>query len=231
MKATYLDSWDKLDVPYIQDGYLLSIGFATLQELNKSVQQLVEQHFSLFQQQHFADKTKSPSTPIAFNQHPPISYKRFNLTEELIQSSADLNECVHILNACSNSFLFVYNILLESSLDEAITEQIIKSIKTFIYLSSLLNMNAQRDAFVTSLCKAALPANYGHNVLNLKLIADLNYFVLQDQSNVQQPYYKHDPTAKTYSFDDSSEKQIQVRLSFILFVKKKHVPFAIIRWL
>lgn len=214
VKATYLDTWDKLDVPYIQDGYLLSIGFATLQELCKSVQSLVEQNFSIFQQQHINNiseqNKKTPNTPITFNQNPVISCKRLNLTDELIQSSHNLNECIHILNACSNSFLFVYNILLESSLDETITEQIIKSIKTLIVLSSLLNMNVQRDAFVTSLCKAALPANYGHNVLNLKLIADLNYFILQDHSNVQQPYYKHDSTAKTYSFDDSSERQIQV---------------------
>ncbi len=219
VKATYLDSWDKLDVPYIQDGYLLSIGFATLQELNKSVQQLVEQHFSLFQQQQqqqqqqHADKSKAP---ISFQQHPPISYKRgaAALTDDLVHSSADLRECVQILHACANSFLFVYNILLESSLDEAITEQIIKSIKTLIYLSSLLHMRAQRDAFVTALCKAALPANYGHNVLNLKLVADLNSFAGQEQAGVQQPHYRHDPAARTYSFDDSSEKQIQVEFDF-----------------
>ena len=208
VKATYLDSWDKLDVPYIQDGYLLSIGFATLQELNKSVQQLVEQHFSLFQQQQqqqHADKSKAP-----------ISFQRgaAALTDDLVHSSADLRECVQILHACANSFLFAYNILLESSLDEAITEQIIKSVKTLIYLSSLLHMRAQRDAFVTALCKAALPANYGHNVLNLKLVADLNAFAGQEQAGVQQPHYRHDPAARTYSFDDSSEKQIQVEFDF-----------------
>lgn len=199
-------------MPYIQDGYLLSIGFSTLQELCKSVQGLVEQNFSIFQQQHIStlESKKGNQPAISFNQHPVISYRRMTFTEEIISGSSNLNECIHILNACSNSFLFVYNILLESSLDETITEQIIKSIKTFIYLSSLLNMNAQRDAFVTSLCKAALPANYGHNVLNLKLITDLNYLVLQDHSNVQQPYYKHDPSNKTHSFDDSSERHIQV---------------------
>ena len=66
VKSTYLDTWDKLDVPYIQDGYLLSVGFATLQELCKSVQCLVEQNISIYQQQASPDivKTVSPTSPL-----------------------------------------------------------------------------------------------------------------------------------------------------------------------
>lgn len=81
------------------------------------------------------------------------------------------------MGSCCNSFLFVYNVLLESSLDETITEQIVKSIRAFVYLCSLLGLNLQRDAFVTALCKAALPGNYAHCVLNLKPLTDLNYMV------------------------------------------------------
>jgi hypothetical protein len=198
VKATYLDSWDKLDVPYIQDGYLLSIGFATLQELTKSVQILVEQNL---------------------NQQQKLDNRRI-ITDTT--TTAEINESIQIMNSCSNSFLFVYNILLESSLDETITDQIIKSIKIFIYLSSLLNMNAQRDAFITSLCKAALPANYAHNVLNLKTITDLNYLLAQQSQSYpqqhshsqqqQQPVYSNKPslTNKTQTYDDSYERQIQV---------------------
>ena len=196
VKATYLDSWDKLDVPYIQDGYLLSIGFATLQELTKSVQILVEQNL---------------------NQQQKLDNRRI-ITDTT--TTAEINESIQIINSCSNSFLFVYNILLESSLDETITDQIIKSIKIFIYLSSLLNMNAQRDAFITSLCKAALPANYAHNVLNLKTITDLNYLLAQQSQSYpqqhsqqqQQPVYSNKPslTNKTHTYDDSYERQIQV---------------------
>lgn len=90
------------------------------------------------------------------------------------------------MSSCCNSFLFVYNILLESSLDEAITDQILKSIRSFVYLSSLLGLNLQRDAFVTALCKAALPANYAHYVLNLKPLTDLNYLVHNHQGLVNE---------------------------------------------
>lgn len=196
VKATYLDSWDKPDVPYIQDGYLLSIGFATLQELTKSIQTLVEQNL-ITHQSHTAS-----------NKQEKQQLKQITPAD---QDAPLIVECLQIMHSCSNSFLFVYNILLESSLDEAITEQIFKSIKIFINLSSLLNMNAQRDAFVTSLCKAALPANYAHNVLNLKSITDLNYLVSQN-SQQQQPVYNNKPNgaSKSHAYDDSSERQIQV---------------------
>ena len=206
VKSLYLDGWDKLDIPYIQDGYLLSIGFATLQELSKTVQTLIEKNLAQYQQQQSADK---PNV---------TALKRLNLNEEQMTSHANLLECLQIMNSSCNNFLFVYNILLESSLDETITEQIIKSIKTFIYISSLLNMNAQRDAFVTSLCKAALPSNYAHNVLNLKSITDLNYLVQsQPSSNVNSAQSPHQPiyngkasVNKTHSYDDSTDRQIQV---------------------
>ena len=81
-------------------------------------------------------------------------------------------------------------------------------------------MNPQRDAFVTSLCKAALPSNYAHNVLNLKSITDLNYLVQsqsssnqnQQQSQHQQPFYSNSnkSTNKTHTYDDSIDRQIQV---------------------
>ena len=207
VKSLYLDGWDKLDIPYIQDGYLLSIGFATLQELCKTVQTLIEKNLTQYQQQQ---QQQSPDKLSA------AALKRLNLNEEQMSSHSNLQECLQIMNSSCNNFLFVYNILLESSLDETITEQIIKSIKTFIYISSLLNMNAQRDAFVTSLCKAALPSNYAHNVLNLKSITDLNYLVQNQPINntaqsPHQPIYNGKASVnKTHSYDDSTDRQIQV---------------------
>jgi hypothetical protein len=104
VKSLYLDGWDKMEIPYIQDGYLLSIGFATLQELSRSVQVLIEKNISMYQQQQ-QQKSPTPSTNA-------ISLKRLNLSAEQIQSSTNLSECIQIMNSCCNSFLFVYNILL-----------------------------------------------------------------------------------------------------------------------
>lgn len=106
VKSLYLDGWDKMEIPYIQDGYLLSIGFATLQELSRSVQVLIEKNISAYQQQQQQQKSPTPTNPNS------ISLKRLNLSQEQIQSSTNLSECIQIMNSCCNSFLFVYNILL-----------------------------------------------------------------------------------------------------------------------
>ena len=141
-----------------------------------------------------------------------------------------LNECTQLMSSCASSFLFVYNILLESSLDEHITEQIIKSIKSFVYMTSLLDMCGEREAFVTALCKAALPAAYAHTVLNFKLLTDLSpnsaathASSSSSSSRTSSPSASATSTSNSSSSkhqqqqqqqymqqDDSSERQIQV---------------------
>jgi hypothetical protein len=124
VKSLYLDGWDKMEIPYIQDGYLLSIGFATLQELSRSVQVLIEKNISAYQQQQQQQKSPTPSNPNS------ISLKRLNLSQEQIQSSNNLSECIQIMNSCCNSFLFVYNILLGKFL---------KHMNAFFKISKYLN--------------------------------------------------------------------------------------------
>lgn len=224
VKSLFLDGWDKIEIPYIQDGYLLSIGFSTLQELCKSVQSLIDQNLIQFQQEE-AEKASMASNPSAINStvlsgtsastSQLVNYKKLNLNEQQCQQSPYLNECIQLMNACSNNFLFVYNILLESSLDESITDQIIKSVRTLIYICATLNLHAQRDAFVTLMCKAALPSSYAHNVLNLKSLTDLSYLIMQQQQaggaqQYQAPVYNPRQNKTNTAYDDSSEKQIQV---------------------
>lgn len=202
VKSMYLDGWDKLDIPFIQDGYLLSIGFATIQEFSKNIKYLIEKNLLVYQQlNNCLDNENNPDN-LSKSSNSLIPVK---LNQDEIVKIDCLNKCVNIMNSCSNSFLFIYNILLESSLDETITEQIILSIKSFIYISSLLNMNGQRDAFVTSLCKAALPSNYAQNVLNLKTITDLN-FVINNNNNNQNSSNNY----KNSNNNDSIDRQIQV---------------------
>ncbi len=221
VKSLFLDGWDKLEIPYIQDGYLLSIGFSTLQELCKSVQSLIDQNLAQFQQdsqqqqQHRQDQLTESTDTASKSQ--VTNFRRMNIAEDQFVKSAHLNECIQLMSACSNNFLFVYNILLESSLDESITDQIIKSVRTLIYICATLQLQMQRDAFVTLLCKAALPSNYAHNVLNLKSLTDLNYTMTQSNSSSSSshqsaPVYNSRPNVNktNTAYDDSSEKQIQV---------------------
>lgn len=58
-----------------------------------------------------------------------------------------------------NSFLLHSN-------DETATESILKSYQLYANVCGILNLTTPRDAFITSLCKAALPPHYTLTVLN-----------------------------------------------------------------
>ncbi|CAF0712027.1 unnamed protein product [Brachionus calyciflorus] len=155
IKSLYLEGSDKLEIPYFPDGYLLSIGFSTLQELCKTIQLIIEQNLNQY-----------------LNSQNGIPLKRFHFTQEHVKESKNLSLCLELMNSSSNSLLFIYNLLLDTSLDETVTEQILKSLKILIHVTSVLNLNTQRDSFVTCICKSALPFNYTQYVLNLKLLGE-----------------------------------------------------------
>ena len=50
--------------------------------------------------------------------------------------------------------------------DESATEIILKSYQIYANVCGILNLTTPRDAFITSLCKAALPPHYTLTVLN-----------------------------------------------------------------
>ncbi|PIK54493.1 hypothetical protein BSL78_08627 [Apostichopus japonicus] len=59
------------------------------------------------------------------------------------------------------------SLLLEACTDEAATESILKSLELYASLCGKLDQTVSRDAFVTSLCRSALPAHYALTVLNI----------------------------------------------------------------
>ena len=58
------------------------------------------------------------------------------------------------------------NCLLFHSNDETATESILKSYQLYANVCGVVNLTTPRDAFITSLCKAALPPHYTLTVLN-----------------------------------------------------------------
>jgi hypothetical protein len=61
---------------------------------------------------------------------------------------------------------FFHLLSLLASTDEAVTENILKSMQTFTSLCGGLELSTPRDAFITAICKASLPAHYTLTVLN-----------------------------------------------------------------
>jgi hypothetical protein len=146
VKEIYLDTWDKYELPgHIQENYLLSICFSTLQNFIRSIQFIFEIELK-------------------------VAAKNVDSSKKNVAKLSKSEECKTLLSSTYNCVLFIYNLFLETCIDELLNDHILKSIKTFIYLCSLLDLNKERDAFVCLLCRNSLPCNYSGYIVNSKLI-------------------------------------------------------------
>ena len=85
---------------------------------------------------------------------------------------------------------FNFVLLLFCSNDESATETILKSYQLYANVCGILNLTTPRDAFITSLCKAALPPHYTLTVLN-------------PHSGTAQVSYVKIPTSGSQALSDS----------------------------
>lgn len=127
---------DKLEPPIIPDGYGISIAYACLLEIVRSLQ-----------------ITISPS-PDADNQTPPSTGEN------------DKNLHCQLIHSSWCGLLAALSPLIDASTEEAVTENILKSVQTYAALCGMLDLQTPRDAFITAICKSSLPPHYAFTVLN-----------------------------------------------------------------
>lgn len=82
---------------------------------------------------------------------------------------SESNEAQTLLNSSSSSFLAILSLLLDTCTDETVSESLLRSLDSFVYLSSLLKQAKQREKFIQLLCKTALPSNYAPLVINSQI--------------------------------------------------------------
>ncbi|KAI5726742.1 hypothetical protein M8J76_007765 [Diaphorina citri] len=134
VKSTYLEMMDKVEAPSIPDGYGISIAYACLLEIIRSISLVIA-----------GSNTRD---------------ENLTLTPEQKQLH------VQMINSSWCGVLAALSPLIDSSTDEAVTENILKSMQTFTSLCGGLELSTPRDAFITAICKASLPAHYTLTVLN-----------------------------------------------------------------
>lgn len=166
-KAVYLEQLERPEYSTILEGYTLSIAFACLLEIVKSLDVLI--------QENNASSAESVGGWIE-----PQVTRTGNDTgvgTETIRAAA--NEGADSENGANTPDLFQemvlaswcgilasLSLLLEASNDETATESILKSYQLYANVCGIVNLTTPRDAFITSLCKAALPPHYTLTVLN-----------------------------------------------------------------
>ncbi|PAA83451.1 hypothetical protein BOX15_Mlig014339g3 [Macrostomum lignano] len=154
-KAVYLDMLDKQEPPPPPEGQALSLAFYTLVEVIRSVQAIIE------------DRCQPPSMCESLLPPPAGSA---NSDQSTTDSGAGDGKREELHNTLVSSLwcaaLAALSLLLETSTDESATESILKSLETMVSLCGRLGLTTPRDAFITAMCKASLPAAYALAVLS-----------------------------------------------------------------
>ena len=157
-KAVYVENWEKFDCPLIPDSYGIVVAYACMLELVRAVQSIVE-------------GTGMRGDAIAGSQlRTPVQLRPL---ESL--SDNERHECIEVVNCTWSSVLVTFTLLYDVCYDDTTCELLLRGFQTYISLCGMLGMNVQRDAFVTCLCKMALPPQY-----NIHLLSK------QQQNNEQQ---------------------------------------------
>ncbi|XP_058791911.1 protein MON2 homolog isoform X3 [Phymastichus coffea] len=134
-KSTYLEMLDKIDPPQIPDGYGISIAYACLLDIIRSI-----------------------ALAITGPREEGVE-KKYDPTED------ERKLHVQLINSSWCGLLAALSPLIDASTDESATENVLKEIQTFASLCGLLDLHTPRDAFITAICKASLPPHYALTVL------------------------------------------------------------------
>ena len=81
-------------------------------------------------------------------------------------SDNERHECMEVVNCTWSSVLVTFTLLYDVCYDDTTCELLLRGFQTYISLCGMLGMNVQRDAFVTCLCKTALPPQYNIHLLS-----------------------------------------------------------------
>lgn len=162
-KSTYLEMLDKVEPPVVPDGYGISVAYACLMEIIRSLQ-----------------ITISPQKQPGATEEPPKKENAKELNSQLINSS-----WCGLLAALSP--------LVDASTDESITENVLKAMQTYTSLCGLMDLHTPRDAFITAICKSSLPPHYALTVLNtVNSGVSLRQGQVGDMQNILMQYGEHD---------------------------------------
>ncbi|VDM43273.1 unnamed protein product, partial [Toxocara canis] len=89
----------------------------------------------------------------------------FEAVDSVAQSRGNKELSKELFQSSYSSLLAAISLLLDASVDESVTEQLLKCVSTLALLSCRLEHTTGRDAAMFALCKAALPPNYLVRVL------------------------------------------------------------------
>ncbi|XP_076369562.1 mon2 homolog, regulator of endosome-to-Golgi trafficking isoform X2 [Tachypleus tridentatus] len=155
-KPTYIENLEKLEPPAVTDGYGISVAYACLLDVVRGISMVVDGEE--------VTKTDEGDLTNSFTEEKKVSDQQNLSSNTLVKSDKEL--CKQLINSTWCGLLAALSLLLDASMDETATENILKTMQTYTNLCGQLEMVIPRDAFITAMCKASLPPHYTLTVLN-----------------------------------------------------------------
>ncbi|EDW76180.1 uncharacterized protein Dwil_GK14801 [Drosophila willistoni] len=135
-KAVYLEMLDKLDAPHIPDSYGISVGHAILLDITRSIGGVIQRTPELHPSHNMAI--------ISEEEHKPL--------------------CLQLINSSWSGLLSAFIPLVETSIDESTTDNILKAMQNYAALCGMLEQLQPRDAFIKAMCRSSFPPHYAMSI-------------------------------------------------------------------
>ncbi|KAL0859636.1 hypothetical protein ABMA27_010760 [Loxostege sticticalis] len=179
-KSVYIEMLDRNEAPTIQDGYGISVAYACLMEIIRSIAIYVEgaEYFRL--QEIYEDgqsetetevnsnkngnnqkesESKGESKEITNNGHNGEADQNSNVLQKVDEDDEkEMQLKLQLLKSSWCGLVWGLSVLAEASIGEL--ENILRAIQTLARVSGKVGHGVGRDACISALCRAALPAQY-----------------------------------------------------------------------
>ncbi|XP_037876961.2 protein MON2 homolog isoform X1 [Bombyx mori] len=179
-KAVYIEMLDRTEAPTIQDGYGISVAYACLMEIIRSIAITVEgsEYFRLqemYEDLHDGDEkelnsnktntdTATTEQNLTSNGHSVEADQNSNVVQAASDDSDKETELrLQLLKSSWCGLVWGLSVLADASIGEL--ENILRAIQTLARVSGKVGVSAGRDACVGALCRSALPAQYAAGAL------------------------------------------------------------------
>ncbi|CAN8097883.1 unnamed protein product [Discula destructiva] len=176
MRVPCIDQLDKTDPPGIPESYVYSLTLACVNSLSEGLAKFIlpltvpgdrsrrrGKPASVLEGSEDRPDSPSPLDKSSFKKNPvpvnPLSLKDHPLASEIETCAAIIDECWPAILATCSTFL-------NAGLDSEYYHGLVRAFQRFAHVAGLLQLTTPRDAFLTTLGKAAVPPNVFTACLN-----------------------------------------------------------------
>lgn len=174
MRVPCIDQLDKTDPPAIPESYVYSLTLACITSLSEGLAKFIlpltapsdrsrRRGKGLPGEGGSDDRSESPAPrpglperSASFRKN-PISVNPLTLKEHPLY--ADVESCAAIIEECWPAILATCSAFLYAALDSEYYHGLVRAFQRFAHVAGLLQLATPRDAFLTTLGKAAVPPN------------------------------------------------------------------------